>query len=405
MEASALAGIRILDMTQIIGGPYATMLLADMGADVIKIEDPFSAAARRTTTGPTVMRDGEPVAFNAFWVFLNRNKRAITLNLRDSRGMDLFHRLISSADILVENLRGGVPERLGLTYDKLSRVKPDLIHASISAYGRTGPDRDLPGYDLLAQARSGFMSLTGPSDGPPMKGGSSLADYLAGLHTAVGILAALRHRDATGEGQFIDIGLLDCMFSALDGFPEWKMIADITVRRNGTRHATNLPAYQTFECKDGDWVAIGAPPGRVWERLAVAIGHPELIANDEQRTTAWQREHHELIRGCVSEWVGARSRSEVLAHLAKANVAAAPVQSIDEAVNDPQLRARNMVIDSEYPPLGKINTVGSALKLSKTPTKYRSRPPQVGEHNFEVYPEVLGLSDEEMAQLVNDGVI
>jgi formyl-CoA transferase len=403
--AGALKGLRVLDLTQIIGGPYATMMMGDMGADVIKIEEPMSAEARRTSIGPTVTVNGKPVAFNAYWMFLNRNKRAITLNLQHPRGRELLLKLVSNADIIVENMRGGVPEKLRLTYDDFAAAKPDIIHASISAFGRTGPDKDLPGYDLLAQARSGFMSLTGPRDGPPMKGGSSLADYLAGLHTTVAVLAALRHRDATGEGQFIDIALLDCMFSALDGFPEWKMMADITVRRNGTQHATNLPAYQTFETRDGGWVAIGAPPGPPWERLAVVIGRPDLIETDEQRTTAWQRSHHEIVRGAVSDWMLSHTRADILETLTQANVASAPVQGIDEAVADPQLAAREMIIDSEYPTLGKIRTVGSAIKMSRTPTKMFRRPPLVGEHNFEVLQSLADMSDDDMVELLNDGVI
>ncbi len=396
----ALADVNVLDLTQIIAGPYATMLLADLGASVIKVEDPTTAESRRQ---PAILSDGAPVPFNAWWLYLNRNKRSITLNLRQPRGVELFHQLVRETDVVVEGFRAGVAEALGIGYERLKSTKADLVYASVSAYGRTGPDGDLPGYDLVAQARSGFMSVTGEADGPALRAGISVSDYLAGLHVAVGVIAALRHRDRTGVGQAVDISLLDCLFGALDGYPELLMNTGVAVKRSGVQHPAGLPAYQTFQAVDGP-IVVAAPPGPNWVKLANAIGHPELVATAEQLTAEWQLANRDRIRAAVASWVADRTRQAAVTQLRSAGVAVDYVQEVAEAVEDPQLKARDMIVETEFPPIGKVKTVGSALKLSRTPTGVRAGPPSAGEHNFEVFSG-LGLRDEEIVELMNDGVI
>jgi glutaryl-CoA transferase len=245
LMAGALDGLRVIDLSQMIAGPYCTQLLADLGADVIKVEDPATAPSRRKGRSPPVKAvDGSITTFAAYWLSANRNKRAASLDLKLKEGREALRELVAASDIVVENLSSRAQASLGLKYSWATQARPDVIWASLTGVGRTGPDADRGGWDLLAQPRSGLMSLAGPRDGPPMKSGTSLIDYIGGLHLAVAVLAAVRHRERTGEGQFIDVALLDCAVACLDGFPLWPTIAGVVPERNGNHNPMKFAAMR-----------------------------------------------------------------------------------------------------------------------------------------------------------------
>lgn len=404
MQPGALEGIRVIDLSQMIAGPYCTQMLGDLGADVIKVEDPRTAPSRRAGRSPQVeAEDGSLVSFGAFWLGTNRNKRSLTLDLRSAAGKEVLADLLRRSDVVVENFTSHSRATLGITEAWGLSVKPDLIWASLTSFGRTGPDRDRDGWDLLAQARGGLMSITGNPDGPPMKTGNSNVDYLGGLHLAVAILAAIRHKERTGEGQVVDLSLLDSLIPCMDGFPTWYSIAGTVAQRSGNFHPMRFPGYSVFQCKDGH-IAIGAPDGPIWDRLAVAIGRPDLVQRpDVTDPTAWAPFFAKAV-AAVTEWTVSRTREEARAALDAHRVPNEPVQDLGEIWGDPQLVARGMFEEYRWRPLGVIRTVASPLRLSRTPVGTRRVPPGPGEHNWEILRDVLGYDEDRIITLLTQSV-
>ncbi|RIK90659.1 MAG: carnitine dehydratase [Proteobacteria bacterium] len=392
-----LAGVRVVEATTTWAGPMCGCLLADFGADVVKVEMPGGEMARRAP--PMLPGTDPPLSF--MHATVNRNKRSLTLDLRRSEGRDLFLRLAERADVVVENFRPGVMAGYGLGYADVRRVRPDVVYVSISGFGQFGPDRDRAGYDPLAQAASGFLSLNGDPGGAPVKAPTFLADDLGGVHGALAALAALHHRGRTGEGQHVDVSLLDAMLFQSTGYPTLGALG-VPLARLGNEFRIAAPA-RVYRCRDGELMA-GVILDAHWRKLAALIGRPALADDPRYATTAARIERRAEVDALLAEWLAARTRDEALAALVGAGLPAAPVRSYAEAAADPHVRAREMLQDTPHAAGAKLPIVGPAAKLSRTPTRVRTPAPALGEHNEAILRE-LGLGDAEIAALRASGVV
>jgi crotonobetainyl-CoA:carnitine CoA-transferase CaiB-like acyl-CoA transferase len=398
---AALDGVRVIDLSQMIGAPYCTQLLADLGADVIKVEEPTTALLTRVALSPPGADESR--RFSGYWLSTNRNKRSVTLDLRLQEARDVLADLVRRSDVVVENFGSHSRQTLGISAAWGFGVRADLVWASLTGYGRTGPESERDGWDLTAQARGGLLDMTGNPDGPPMKTGNSSADYLAGLHLAVGILAALHQRAATGTGQVVDISLLEPVFACLDGFPMWHSIAGVLPGRSGNFHPAALPGYSVFPVSDG-YVVIGAA-GPSFTRLMELLGRPELgtglpPAGEEER-----RRWFEEIVALIGQWAAPQSRDGIRAALDEHHIPNEPVRNLAEVWSDPQLESRGAFMEYDHPSLGMVRTVGSPLHLSASPVEVRHVPPEAGEHNDDVLRGLLGYDEERVASLVQRGVL
>jgi len=388
----ALEGLRVLDVTQVMAGPFCAMLLADLGADVVKVEPPAGDSTREM---PGAVGTDSP-SFNA----VNRGKRSIVLNLKTGDGRDAFLRLARTADILVENYRPGVMDALGLSYGTLSALNPGLIFASISGYGQTGPARTKGGFDLIAQGVSGIMSITGEPGGAPVKAGVPLTDLSAGLFALVGILAAVEHRHRTGVGQQVDTSLVDAGV-ALSVWEATEYFSGIGVPAAlGSAHRMNAP-YQAIRCADG-YMTLGAANERLFRRLAGVLGHQEWVHQPEFADNASRVANRQLLAERIEEITAEQPRSHWLALLEANDIPCGPINNYAQVFADPQVVAREMVVETEHPTLGRLNTLGSPIKMSATPPDVSRRAPQLGEHTDEVLREA-GLSADEITGLRQSG--
>jgi crotonobetainyl-CoA:carnitine CoA-transferase CaiB-like acyl-CoA transferase len=395
---SALSHIRVLDLTRFLAGPFCTSMLADMGADVVKVEAPKGGDEGRYGYPPV---DGVPVFFQA----LNRNKRGITLDLRKEEGRRILRRLLPHFDVLVENFAGGTLARWGLAPEDLCREHPKLVVASLSGFGQTGPWRDRPSYDIITQAASGFMSLTGFPGHAPTRGGGSLGDYVQGLFGAIAVLGALVARDRTGRGQAVDVSSQDAMFSLLDQWPSIFAASGRLPRQVGNRHLAAVP-YDAYQARDG-WLVIAVASNKLFRQLCAAIGRPELGDDPRFRGVVSRLEHGDEINAIVSAWVGEHTVDEVLAILGPdgAGVPCAPVYTVDQLVDHPQLVARGMIERVPHPKLGEMLVPGVVIKMSETPGAIRTLGPELGQHTDDVLADLLGLSGEDLARLRAEQVI
>jgi formyl-CoA transferase len=392
--ASALDGLRVLDVTQVMAGPFCAMMLADLGADVIKVE-PRSGDSTRQMPGAT---GTDSPSFNA----VNRGKRGIVVDLKSTRGRELFVRLARSADILVENYRPGVMAALGLGYDHLSAENPRLIYASISGYGQTGPSRDKGGFDLIAQGVSGIMSVTGEPGRPPAKAGVPLTDLGAGLFALVGILAAVESRHRTGAGQRIDTSLVDAgvalsVWEATEYFSGVGIPAPL-----GSAHRMLAP-YQAVRCADG-YVTLGAGNDRLFLRTCEVLGHPEWAAMPEYRDNASRVKNRAALAALIESITSSQPCGHWLSIFDEAAIPCGPINDYERVLADPQVRARDMVLEIDHPTLGPQQALGSPIKLSATPTNAARRAPLLGEHTDEVLAG-MGLSADAIAVLRRDGIV
>jgi formyl-CoA transferase len=389
---SALSHVRVLDFTRFLAGPYCTALLADLGAEVVKVEHPKGGDEGRFAYEPV---DGVPVLF----VATNRNKKGITLDIRTDEGRALFLRLLPHFDVLVENFAGGTLERWGLAPRELCRAHPRLIVASLSGFGQTGPWRDRPSYDIITQASSGFMSLTGFPGNPPTRGGGSLGDYVQGLFGAIGVLAALAARERTGRGQAVDVSSQDGMFSLLDCWPSMHAASGRMPEQVGNAHLGTAP-YDCYRASDG-WVVIAVASNKLFRALATAIGRPDLGGDERYKHVSGRLQRRAEVNGIIGAWVGERTVAEVVEALGPdgAGVPCSPVYTVDQLLAHPQLVARGMIQRLPHPVLGELVVPGVVPKLSDTPGEVRSFGPSLGEHNDEVYRGLLGLSDDDLRRL------
>ena len=373
-KSGALAGLRVIDLTQVMAGPFCTMLLADLGADVIKIEPPTGDSTR---TMPGAVGTDSP-SFNA----VNRGKRSVVLDLKTPAGVEAVKGLVRTADVFVENYRPGALEKLGLGYAALSAINPRLIYASISGYGQTGPDRNKGGFDLVAQGVSGIMSVTGEPGGAPVKSGIPLTDLGAGMFATIGILAALEHRHKTGQGQQVDTSLLD----AGVGLSVWESTQYFSGRgipeRLGSAHRMSAP-YQAFRCADG-YITVGGANDRSFHRLCEVLGHPEWKQMPEFLTDGMRIRNRADLASRIEAITATQPRAHWLQLFDANSIPCGPINDYAQVFQDPQVIARELVVDVTHPTLGAIKALGSPIKLSATPPDVRRRAPLLGEHTEEV---------------------
>ena len=390
----ALDGLRVLDVTQVMAGPFCAMMLADLGAEVVKVEPPSGDSTRQM---PGAAGTDSP-AFNA----VNRGKRSIVLNLKTAEGRDVFARLARSSDIVIENYRPGVMTSLGLDYPALSAVNPRLIYASISGYGQTGPQRGKGGFDLIAQGVAGIMSITGEPGGPPVKAGIPVTDLGAGLFALVGILAALEHRHRSGAGQLIDTSLVDAGV-ALSVWESTEYFAGIGVPAAlGSAHRMNAP-YQAIRCADG-YITLGAANERLFRRLCDVLGHTEWGAETAFADNASRVRNRDALAARIESITVTEPRAHWLALLDANDIPCGPINDYAQVFADPQVLARGMVVETDHPALGHIRTLGSPIKMSATPPDVSRRAPQLGEHTDDVLIEA-GFSVAAIAALRATGAI
>ena len=394
--AGPLSGMVTLDLTQILAGPMCTMVLADMGADVIKVEKPNGGDDNRRM-GPPFIKD-----WSAGFLAVNRNKRSLALDLRNDAGRGVFRRLVEDADVVVENFRPGVMERLGLGYVELAAIKPSLVYCTISGYGSTGPARNRGGFDLVAQGVSGLMSITGHPNSPPAKVGVPVTDLTAGLFAANGIMAAYIHALKTGQGQMVDTSLMEAgvaytVWESSVYFAEGEIPGPL-----GSAHRVSAP-YQALRTRDG-YLNLGAATQPTWEQLCRAIGREDLM-EDERFRAPWDRKaREEELAALLEETFSTQDTEHWLELLDGAGVVAGPIYNMEQVYRDPQVLARDMLVDTEDPELGTIHNIGVPVKLSATPGSIRRRAPALGEHSGQILLD-HGFTQSEVDELLNAGVI
>ena len=394
--AGPLSGMVVLDLTQILAGPTCTMVLADMGADVIKVEKPNGGDDNRRMAPPFI-KD-----WSAGFLAVNRNKRSLALDLRNEEGRNVFLRLVEGADAVVENFRPGVMERLGLGYEALKALKPRLVYCTISGFGSTGPARNRGGFDLVAQGVSGLMSITGHPNSPPAKVGVPITDLTAGLFGANGIMAAYIHALKTGQGQMVDTSLMEAGIA----YTVWESsvyFADGEIPGPlGSAHRTSAP-YQALRTRDG-YLNLGAATQPTWEQLCRAIGREDLMDDDRFRNPWDRKAREEELASLLEETFSTRDTGDWLELLDSAGVVAGPIYNMEQVYHDPQVLAREMLVDYEDPELGTIRNIGVPVKLSETPARIRRRAPALGEHSAEILLE-RGFSQDEVNGLLANGTI
>lgn len=390
-----LAGVQVLEATTTWAGPMCAAVLADFGADVIKIEIPTGDVSRAVL--PKV-RGSDVSVMHAT---VNRNKRALSLDVRTEQGRKIFLELGARVDIVVENFKAGTMDDYGLGYGHLAEVKPDIVYVSITGWGQFGPSHTAAGYDPLAQASSGFMSVTGTPDGPPTKAGTYLADDLGGLHGALGAMAALRHRDQTGEGQHVDVALQDALLFQSNGLPTLGAMG-IEPERTGNQFGATAPA-SVFDCKDGP-VFAGVLLDSHWRTLAPIIGVPDLADHVSFASREERLANREACNVLLGNWLAERTRDEAIGIMREAGLPIAPVNTYPEAARDPHVLERDMLQDTRLHDGVTAPIVGPAVKFSRTPTRVRSGAPEIGEHNAEIL-ESIGLDERAQGELVASGVI
>jgi formyl-CoA transferase len=399
-----LDNIRVLDISRALAGPYCTMMLGDLGADVIKIERPSSGDESRGWGPPFVGQPYGPYrGESAYFLAANRNKRSLTVNLQTPEGQEIIRRLATISDVLVENYRTGDLDRLGLGYADLHALNPRLIYCSISGYGRSGPYAERPGYDAIIQAEGGMMSLTGPVEGPPSRVGIPIIDITAGMFAATAILAALRARDLSGEGQLVDVSLFDSHIALLTNAAANYLVGGDPPRRVGNAHP-NIAPYEVFTARDG-WFMMGAANERQWQTLCEIINRPDL-KDDSRFASNPQRVAN---RGALTEELNhvfsQRNVQEWLDELTRAGLPCAPINTLPQVFAHPQTQARQMVLEAEHPTAGTIRLTGFPYKLSHTPPAIHRPPPLLGQHTEEVLTQLLHYPPEEVDSLRSKGAI
>ena len=393
----ALEGIRVLDLTRALAGPFCTLMLGDNGADVIKIEIPGTGDDTRHWGPPFIQEE------SAYFLSINRNKRSLTLNLRDPQAKEVFLKLARDADVVVENFTPGVMERFGLGYDDVKAANPKIIYCSISGFGQGGPYSGRSAYDQIMQGMGGLMSITGEPDGEPQKVGIAVTDIGAGMWSAFAIMAAIHHRHEHGEGQYIDVSMLDAQVAWLTYQAATYFANGEPPKRLGAAHPTLVP-YQAFPCQDGKLLNLAVGSERIWERFCEAIEREDLKDNPDFATNADRVRNRGTLVPMLQEVFNKRPVLEWVDSLNAANVPAGPINDLADVFSDPQVLSREMYQEIPHPTLGTIKQTGLPIKFSRTPGGLDRHPPLLGEHNSEILGE-LGFSEEEIAAMLEKSVI
>jgi formyl-CoA transferase len=396
--AQALEDIKVLDLSRVLAMPYCSMMLGDLGAQIIRVERPGIGDETRHW-GPPWAGDQ-----SAYYLCTNRNKKSITVDLKKKEGQEIILGLAKKSDVLLENFLPGNLAAMGLGYEQIRAVNPAIIYASVTGYGQDGPYRDLPGFDFIIQAQGGLMSIIGESDGPPMKVGVAIVDITAGLFACSAILAALHHRGKTGIGQYIDIALLDAQVAWLANQASNYLISGKVPRRMGNAHPNIVP-YEAFETKDGIYIALGVGNDNQWRKFCKLADLENLIHDPRYATNPKRVENRGELVSFLREIFRKKTSAEWLRILAEAGVPCGPINSIDRVFADPQVLAREMLVEMEHPVDGKYRVVGSPMKLSETPVQYKTPPPRLGEHTEEVLREILGYEPAQISRLREEKTI
>ena len=404
----ALGHIRVLDLSRVLAGPWCAQNLADLGADVIKIERPGCGDDTRAW-GPPYARDaaGNDTGEAAYYLSANRGKRSVTVDIASPEGQALIRDLARHADVVLENYKVGQLKRYGLDYESLKAVKPDLVYCSITGFGQDGPYAHRAGYDFLIQGMGGLMSVTGERDelpgGGPQKAGVALTDLMTGMYATIAVLAALTHRDRTGEGQYIDMALLDTQVAMLANVGSNYLNSGKAPKRWGNAHANIVP-YQTFACSDGHIIVAAGNDGQ-YQKFVEAGGRPELALDPRFATNPSRVQHRDVLVPLLAEMVGTRTRAEWIAALEAVGVPCGPINDVGEVFANEQVQARGMAVELPHPSAGKVKLVRSPMKMSATPATSDKAPPLLGQHTEEVLRDVLGRSGDEIAALRARGVV
>ncbi|MCL2010689.1 MAG: CoA transferase, partial [Synergistaceae bacterium] len=379
----ALDGLKVLDLTHAYNGPFGTMLLADNGAEVIKIE-PLGGDQTRAW-GPLDEKSGE----SGYFAFLNRNKKGVTLNLKSEEGKQLFLKLVKDADVVIENYRLGVTKKLGIDYEALKAINPRIIYASGTGFGQYGPLSHRPAYDIVSQSMGGIVNITGFPDSPPTKVGPSIADNVTGVHLCLGIMMALYNRERTGEGQHIDVSMTDTIFTLLENAVVTTTMTGVIPEREGNIDPAIAP-FDIYEAKDG-YVAIGVGNDKLFETFCNAIGMPDLAKNPLYLTNTLRCANYKSgLKDTIQEWVSSKNKADIEKLFETAGIPCGPVLNMQEAIDHPHIVAREMIVDVTHPTIGNMRIQGCPIKFSRTPGKVKAPAPLLGQHNKEVFD----LTDE-----------
>jgi len=399
-----LQGIRVVDLTRALAGPYCTMMLGDLGAEVIKVERPGRGDESRGWGPPFVGAPYGPYpGESAYFIICNRNKRSITVDLKSHEGQQIVRRLAGLSDVFVENFRSGTLESMGLGYEDLRAENPRLVVCSISGYGRTGPCADWPGYDFIIQAEGGMMGITGPEEGPPYRVGVPIVDIAAGMFASSAILAALRGRDLTGTGQLVDVSLLDTQAALLANVAGNYLVGEAEPRRFGNAHP-NIAPYEAFRARDR-WFALAAANEGQWTTLCEVIGQPDLSSDPRFETNIARLSNRAELCTVLNELFAHRDADEWLADLRRAGLACGPINTVADVFAHPQAGPRSLAVEVQHPTAGSVRLTGFPYKLSDTPAEVRYPPPLLGEHTQEVLTHLLGYAAEEVAGLQQRQVV
>lgn len=374
--SGALEHIRILDLSRVLAGPYCTMILGDLGAEVIKVEAPGGSDDTRKW-GPPFQH-----GLSAYYLAANRNKKSMTVNLKSAEGVLAIKELVKDCDVIVHNFKTGTMEKFGLGYETLATLNPTLVYCSITGFGETGPNKEMPGYDFIIQAMSGLMSITGDENSGPQKYGVAITDVITGLYATVGIQGALLERTLSGKGQKLDISLYDSAVSTLVNIGSNYLMSGEIPKRLGNHHANIVP-YQTFQTRDGEMV-IAVGNDHQFKTLCQILGQPELSDDERYKTNPDRVRHRDTLVPLLEKAFLMKETDYWQRQCHEHHIPCGPIQTLDDVANDPQLKARQMFIETNHPTAGKINMIGSPLKLSRTPVTVKRHPPNVGEHNDDI---------------------
>jgi crotonobetainyl-CoA:carnitine CoA-transferase CaiB-like acyl-CoA transferase len=374
------------------------MILADLGAEVIKVEIPERGDEARSWGPPFI--GGE----SAYFLSVNRNKKSVTINLKMEEGKEILYKMVGKSDVFLENFRWGVAERLGIHYEKISKINPRIIYCSISGFGHTGPYRDRPAYDIIIQGMSGIMDITGEDSRPPVKVGVSITDLGAGMYAAIAILSAILARERSGKGQWIDISLLDSAVSLLTNVAANYFATGVAPRRMGSAHP-NIAPYQCFKAADGKYLTLAVGNDEIWKRFCRALGLEKLIDDPEFTTNPKRVQNREKLVSVLSEIFLTKKRDEWVKFLLERGVPCGPVNTLEEVFRDPQIRERNMLVEIKHPKAGKIKQIGIPIKFSQINLDVQSSPPLLGQHTEDVLKNLLNMSSQEINRLKEKGVI